>query len=59
MKEKVKVAYVGIGRRGGSVLRDCFAQMNDVEISVICDTSEKMLERGKQILLDKEIKYYI
>jgi len=53
MKKKVKVAYVGIGRRGGNVLRECFAQMNDVEISVICDTSEEMLERGKQILLDK------
>ena len=53
MKEKIKIAYVGIGRRGGSMLRECFAQMSDVEIPYICDISEEKLEKGRQILRDK------
>ena len=53
MKEKIKIAYVGIGRRGGIMLRECFAQMGDVEIPYICDISEAKLEKGKQILADK------
>ena len=53
MKEKIKIAYVGIGRRGGTILRECFAQMGDVEIPYICDISEKMLEMGRKILSDK------
>lgn len=53
MKEKIKIAYVGIGRRGSIMLRECFAQMGDVEIPIICDISEDRLEKGRQILLDK------
>lgn len=53
MKEKIKVAYVGIGRRGSIMLRECFAQMGDVEITAICDSSDEMLEKGKKILEDK------
>ncbi|MBQ8408500.1 MAG: Gfo/Idh/MocA family oxidoreductase [Clostridia bacterium] len=53
MKEKIKIAYVGIGRRGSIMLRECFAQMGDVEIPVICDISEAKLEKGRQILADK------
>ena len=53
MKEKVRVAYVGIGRRGGIMLRECFAQMGDVEIVAICDSLEEKLEKGRQILKDK------
>ncbi len=52
MKEKVRIAYVGLGKRGANMLQECFSRMNDVEISVICDTSEKCLEQGKKILLD-------
>ena len=53
MKEKIKIAYVGIGRRGSIMLRECFAQMGDVEIPLICDISEEKLEKGRQILSDK------
>ena len=53
MKEKIKIAYVGLGRRGRIMLEWCFAQMGDVEIPVICDVSEEMLERGKKILAEK------
>jgi predicted dehydrogenase len=48
MKEKVKIAYVGIGRRGSIMLRECFAQMSDVEIPYICDVSEEKLALGKK-----------
>lgn len=54
MKDKIKVAYVGLGRRGIGVLRACFAQMRDVEISVLCDLSAERLETGKQILLENK-----
>ena len=53
MKEKIKVAYVGVGRRGSIMLRECFAQMGDVEISALCDINEEKLEKGKKILQDK------
>lgn len=53
MKERIRIAYVGIGRRGSIILRECFAQMGDVEIPVICDLSEKNLEKGKEIIIDK------
>lgn len=44
MKEKIKIGYVGLGRRGSSILRDCFAQMKDVEITMICDKYEPALK---------------
>lgn len=50
MKQSVKIAYVGIGRRGSDVLEQCFSQMADVEVAVICDSSDKCLERGVEIL---------
>ncbi|MBQ7045018.1 MAG: Gfo/Idh/MocA family oxidoreductase [Clostridia bacterium] len=50
MKEKVKIAYIGLGRRGVSVLRECFAKMSDVEITVLCDTYEPALNTGAEIL---------
>ena len=53
MKEKIKIAFVGIGRRGSIMLRECFAQMGDVEIYAICDLIEERLERGKKILESK------
>ena len=53
MKEKIKIAFVGIGRRGSIMLRECFAQMGDVEIYALCDLIEERLERGKKILESK------
>lgn len=50
MKEKVKIGYVGLGRRGTGMLRQCFAKMKDVEITVICDLIEERIEEGKRII---------
>ena len=52
MKDKIKISYVGIGRRGSMMLRECFAQMTDVEVIAICDVKEDRLEIGRQILAD-------
>ena len=51
MKKIVKVGYVGLGRRGFSVLEKCFSQMPDVEISVICDQYAERIEKASDILV--------
>ncbi len=53
MKEKIKVGFVGLGRRGSSMLRKALALMNDVEIEMICDLFPENLEKAKQDLLEK------
>ena len=35
------------------MLRECFAQMGDVEIPYICDISKDKLEKGRKMLADK------
>ena len=41
MKEKVKLGYIGLGRRGWGMLKYAICKMADVEITVICDLDEK------------------
>ena len=53
MKPRIRVGYIGCGARGQGVLRECLAQMNDVEIPVICDLSERNLAAANAILTDK------
>lgn len=54
MKEKVKIAYLGLGRRGYGVLEKCFAEMADVEITVLCDPYEPALQKGAELLAEKK-----
>ena len=53
MKEKVKLAFVGIGRRGYGMLKECFGRMGDVEIEALCDLSASRLEAGAKILANE------
>lgn len=53
MKQKIKIGYIGLGRRGRGMLRGCFAQMKDVEVKTVCDLSEERIEKGKAIVLEK------
>lgn len=53
MKETIKVGYMGLGRRGYSVLDSCFSEMADVEVAAICDFSSEKLERAVKMLEDK------
>ncbi len=50
MKEKVKIGYIGLGRRGTSVLRRCLSKMKDIEIKTVCDLSEERMDRAVEIL---------
>lgn len=51
--KKTRIGYIGLGRRGKAVLRDCFSQMADVEVAVLCDTYQPHLEEGQEILKEK------
>ena len=45
-KEKIKLGYIGLGRRGSFILDRCFAEMTDVEIVAICDLKEDRLKKS-------------
>ena len=51
MKEKIKVGYVGLGRRGTLMLKECFLLMKDVEITTVCDLFEERLEKTKELFV--------
>ncbi len=56
MKEKIKIGYVGLGRRGMNVLKKCFAEMEDVEVAMICDTYEPFMQETCDYLVEKGLK---
>ena len=51
-KKKIKIGYIGLGRRGMGVLKGCISQMDDVEVAYLCDLSQSRLEKGRKILSD-------
>ena len=53
MKDKVRIGYIGLGRRGFHMLKHTFSNMEDVEIVSICDVRDDMLERAKNELVSK------
>ena len=55
MKEKIKVGYIGLGRRGRGVLQFVVADMVDVEIKTICDTYEPSIEKTLEIFKEKNL----
>lgn len=55
MKEKVKVGWVGVGRRAHGMLKNIFSVMEDVEITAICDIDEAGLERGRAIMQENNL----
>ena len=50
MKKTVKIAYLGLGGRGRSMLKNIFCKMPDVEIVALCDPYAPALEMGRQLL---------
>ncbi len=50
MKEKIKLGYIGLGRRGTGMLISCFAPMPDVDIVAICDLKPEKMEKAVAIL---------
>ena len=53
MKEIIKIGYIGVGRRGSGVLRECFSQMKDVQIKYICDLFPERVTLGQEIVQEK------
>ena len=51
-KDMVKVGYIGLGRRGYSMLSRCFANMADVDFAWVCDLSQEKLDRAVQTLTE-------
>lgn len=45
MKEKVKIGYIGCGRRGRRVLKETLRHMSDVEIVAICDMVDENIDK--------------
>jgi len=53
MKEKIRIGYIGLGRRGKGVLKGCFSKMDDVEIVGLCDWGEDNFEAALSVLEEK------
>lgn len=52
MKEAIKIAYVGCGRRGRNVMKKCFSMMSDVDVVALCDIQAENLEKTKEIIVN-------
>lgn len=46
MKDKIRLAYVGLGARGYTVLTNCFLHMDDVEVVSVCDLIPERCDRA-------------
>ena len=52
MKERIKIGYIGLGRRGMAVLRQNLVFMKDIEISTICDLSVARMEEARKLIAE-------
>ncbi|MBQ8250279.1 MAG: Gfo/Idh/MocA family oxidoreductase [Clostridia bacterium] len=50
MKDKVRIGYIGLGKRGFAVLEKNFAMMEDVEVAALSDLSDERLSRMQTFL---------
>ena len=53
MKERLKMAVIGLGQRGYSLLDAVLVRQNDVEIVAVCDAYQDRVERAQKLV--KEI----
>ncbi len=53
MEKKVKVGYIGLGRRGLGVLTRNVAKMKDVEVAMVCDLRDEKLEEARAVVLER------
>ncbi len=52
-KDKVKLGFIGIGRRGSGMLKDTYCMYPDVEITWLVDKDERKLKVGQDILKER------
>ena len=50
--KKLKIGYIGLGRRGQTLLLNSIMKMDDVEIVYLCDTNDACIEETKQYFID-------
>lgn len=55
MKEKIKIGYIGLGRRGCGVLEKSVSLMKDVEVAYLCDTYKPALEKASKFLKNSPV----
>jgi len=53
MDKKIRLAYIGVGARGITVLRECFLHMNDIEVTVVCDIIPERCETAAKEIEEK------
>ena len=54
-KKTVRLGYIGLGRRGYSMLNRCFSEMQDVEIVWLCDLDERKWKKFLDVFRQKEL----
>ena len=50
MKSKIKIGYIGLGRRGMSVLEKNIVHMKDVEVTYVSDLSEARMKAAADVI---------
>ena len=53
MKEKIRLGYIGLGRRGFGVFSTCFVEMPDVEIAYVCDPIPERMDKAADLVVEK------
>ena len=54
MKNKIRIGYIGLGRRGMAVLEHNLLKMSDVAVAWLCDTYAPALEKGAALFTGSE-----
>ncbi len=58
-KNKVRIGFVGLGRRGWGMIhhlfRDMVGECSDIEITAICDKRQKAIDKVLESLKEKEV----
>ena len=55
MKNKIKIGYIGLGRRGTHVLQNNIVDMEDIEIAMICDLCVERMHNATALITEKGI----
>ena len=54
--DKIRVGYIGFGRRGIGILKGCVLEMADVEVVAVCDVWEDHCKLAVEAAIKKERK---
>lgn len=57
MKDRIKMGFVGLSGRGFSLLKDIVMQMDDVDVTAVCDLYDDRIQRAAEHV--KEVKGFM